>query len=69
MINFNIFSGKTYFTAGPFKQSDDGHTFTKLGDNWIADNGDVIQDQGGKQFNFNTGVMSTFGDAFKTSND
>lgn len=65
MIDINIFSGRSYLTTDHIKQSlNDDQTFIKCGDYWLADNGDLIQDKDGKQFNLNTGIQSTFGDPF-----
>lgn len=64
MIEFNIFSGKTYNTFGNVKTDQDGNVFNKCGNAWISTDGDVIQETAGGYFNINTGTLSTFGDPF-----
>jgi flagellar basal body rod protein FlgG len=64
MFNLNIFSGNTYTGTDTFKVRQDGEVFTKCGDTWIGQNGQIIRDDGDKQINLTTGIMSTFGDPF-----
>ena len=64
MIEFNIFSGKTYTTMGNVKTDQDGKVFSKCGNAWISQEGNVIQETSGGYFNTNTGTLSTFGDPF-----
>lgn len=64
MIEFNIFSGKSYTTLGNVKTDQDGNVFNKCGNAWISTDGDVIQETAGGYFNTKTGTLSTFGDPF-----
>jgi flagellar basal body rod protein FlgG len=42
----------------------DGRMFTKVGDNYIAPDGELIIKQGDHLLNTKTGIMSNFGDPF-----
>jgi len=64
MIEFNIFSNKTYTTMANVKSDQDGNVFNKCGNAWISTHGDVIQETAGGYLNINTGTLSTFGDPF-----
>jgi hypothetical protein len=65
MFNFNIFSGKTYYGTEDLKVSQDGNTFTKLGNSWFGSNGDIVQKMGDNWTNLNTGVSSSWGDPWE----
>jgi flagellar basal body rod protein FlgG len=62
---FNIFSGKTYSRTGDLMLDSEGKMFTKLGNNWISEDGDLIQKTSTGFENLNTGVRSEFGDPFE----
>ena len=64
MFSLNIFSGNTYTETEHTKIRQDGEVFNKCGDMWFGQNGQVIRDDGDKQINLTTGIMSTFGDPF-----
>jgi hypothetical protein len=65
MIKVNMFSGRVYTESGNFKQSDTGESFTKCGDTWFGDHGQIIQQRSNDLFNLHTGISSTFGDPFE----
>lgn len=64
MYKINQFSGRAYLDAGNLKTSDTGQVFVKVGDDYIAPNGDYIKQIGNDLINLRTGVNSTFGDPF-----
>jgi hypothetical protein len=64
MFKFNIFSGHTYYETETMKVSDNGNIFTKLGNLWVGNNGETVQQFGSKFWNNETGVMSSWGDPF-----
>jgi len=61
---FDIFSGKVYTETSMMRLTEDGRVFTKVGDNYIAPNGEMIIKQGSHLLNTKTGIMSSFGDPF-----
>ena len=65
MIKVDIFSGRVYTEAENFKQSSNGDTFTKCGDMWFGQHGEVINQRENEAVNLSTGVSSTWGDPFK----
>ena len=68
MFEVNPFSAKTYTTTDTVKIANDGTSFVKAGNDWIASNGDYIQQTNNGLLNLRTGVNSTFGDPFGDSN-
>jgi flagellar basal body rod protein FlgG len=60
----DIFSGQVYTETSMMRITEDGRVFTKMGDNYIDPNGDLIIKQGNYLLNTKTGVMSNFGDPF-----
>jgi hypothetical protein len=61
---FDIFSGEVYTETSCMRFAQDGRVFTKVGDNYIAPDGELIIKQGGHLLNTKTGIMSNFGDPF-----
>jgi hypothetical protein len=61
---FDMFSGKVYTETPMMRLTEDGRVFTKVGDNYIAPNGEMIVKQGNHLLNTRTGIMSSFGDPF-----
>jgi hypothetical protein len=61
---FDMFSGRVYTETSMMRLTQDGRIFTKVGDNYIAPNGELIVKQGGHLLNTKTGIMSNFGDPF-----
>jgi hypothetical protein len=68
MFDINIFSGKVYRTEGNIKVAQDGTTFVKAGNDWIAPNGDFIQQMSHGLQNSRTAVNEAYGDPFGDSN-
>jgi len=66
---FDIFSGKVYTETSMMRLTEDGRVFTKVGDNYIAPNGEMIVKQGNHLLNTKTGIMSNFGDPFLEDNE
>jgi len=60
----DIFSGQLYTETSTMRLTEDGRAFTKIGDNYISPNGELIIKQGGHLLNTKTGIMSNFGDPF-----
>lgn len=69
MFEVNPFSAKTYNISDKVKIAQDGTASVKVGNDWIAPNGDYIQQTNNGLLNLRTGVNSTFGDPFGDSND
>jgi hypothetical protein len=65
MIKVDLFSGRVYTETENFKQSSNGDTFTKCGNMWLGQHGEVIQQHDDDLLNLHTGISSTFGDPFK----
>jgi hypothetical protein len=61
---FDIFSGKTYTETSMMRLSEDGRVFTKIGDNYLTPDGELIVKQGNALFNTRTGISSYDGDPF-----
>ena len=59
------FSGRTYTETSMMRLTDDGRVFTKVGDSYIAPDGEMIVKQGNHLLNTRTGIMSSFGDPFE----
>jgi hypothetical protein len=68
MFKTNLFSNNSYKTIDDVMVDQQGRTFFKSGDNWVANNGDFIQKINNDFLNQRTGVMSTFGDPFGDNN-
>jgi hypothetical protein len=66
---FDIFSGKLYTETSMMRLTEDGRVFTKVGDNYIAPDGEMIVKQGNHLLNTKTGIMSNFGDPFLEDNE
>ena len=66
MFKINIFSGHTYYETESMKVSDNGNTFTRLGNTWVGNNGETIQQFDNQLMNTQTGVMSSWGDPFES---
>jgi hypothetical protein len=64
MIKVDRFSNHTYFTTGNIITNETGEVFVKVGDDYLAQNGDYIKKTGSSFLNLRTGVNSTFGDPF-----
>jgi flagellar basal body rod protein FlgG len=60
----NLFSGKVYNKTSSTITTPDGDLYIKSGNNWIGENGELIQRQGTDLVNIETGVRSSFGDPF-----
>jgi flagellar basal body rod protein FlgG len=60
----DIFSGQVYTETSMMRLTEDGRVFTKIGDNYIASDGELIVKQGNYLLNTKTGIMSNFGDPF-----
>jgi len=63
------FSGKFYTETSMMRLTEDGRVFTKVGDNYIAPDGEMIIKQGDQLFNTKTGISSNFGDPFLEDNE
>lgn len=61
---FDIFSGKVYTETSMMRLTEDGRVFTKVGNDYIAPDGNRIIKHGDHLLNTQTGVMSSFGDPF-----
>jgi hypothetical protein len=61
---FDIFSGEVYTETSTMRIAQDGRVFNKIGDNYIAPDGELIIKQGNHLLNVKTGIMSNFGDPF-----
>ena len=66
---FDIFSGKLYTETSMMRLTEDVRVFTKVGDNYIAPDGEKIVKQGNHLLNTKTGIMSNFGDPFLEDNE
>jgi hypothetical protein len=64
-IKLNQFSGRAYYGDETFKISDQGKTFSRVGDNWVSEKGEVIKVFGDTAYNPRTGRDSTNGDPFE----
>jgi hypothetical protein len=65
----NLFSGNSYTKLGSILiNNDTEQTFQKLGSNYIADDGAIINKLGNQLINQETNVSSYFGDPFAKSN-
>ena len=64
MIKVDRFSNHTYFTTGNITTNETGEVFVKVGDDYLAQNGDYIKKTGSSFLNLRTGVNLTFGDSF-----
>jgi hypothetical protein len=62
MFNNDKFSNHTYFTSGNTKTNELGEVFVKTGNDYVAQNGDIIKNIGLNYLNLRTGVNLTFGD-------
>jgi len=62
---FNIFSGHSYTESDQTRISEEGRVYNKFGNDWLADNGDLIQRDGNQFMNTRTGVRSESGDPFE----
>jgi hypothetical protein len=61
----NLFSGNSYTKLGSILiNNDTKQTFQKLGSNYIADDGTIINKLGNQLINQETNVSSYFGDPF-----
>ena len=63
------FSGKFYTETPMMRLTEEGRVFTKVGDNYIAPDGEMIIKQGDYLFNTKTGISSNFGDPFLENNE
>jgi flagellar basal body rod protein FlgG len=61
---FDIFSGAVYTETSTMRIAQDGRIFTKVGENYIDPDGELIIKQGNYLLNTKTGIMSNFGDPF-----
>jgi hypothetical protein len=62
MFKIDKFSNHTYFTSGNTKTNELGEVFVKTGNDYVAQNGDIIKKIGLNYLNLRTGVNLTFGD-------
>jgi hypothetical protein len=62
MFNNDKFSNHTYFISGNTKTNELGEVFVKTGNDYVAQNGDIIKNIGLNYLNLRTGVNLTFGD-------
>lgn len=69
MFKTNPFSNNTYTTIGDVMVDQNGKTFVKSGDNWIAQNGDLIQQTNNGFLNHRSGINENFGDPFGEKNE
>ena len=68
MLKVDKFSNHIYQTTDNIKTNEHGTVFVKTGMDWIASNGDYIQQTNKGLVNLRTGVNSVFGDPFGDSN-
>ena len=64
MIKTDKYSGITYVTTGNVKQSNEGAEFIKVGNTWIDDKGNMVEEDNGVFKSLSTGISSNFGDPF-----
>lgn len=64
MLKVDPFSGHVYATTGNIKTNEIGDVFVKVGDDYVANNGDYIKKTPCGYLNLRTGINSTFGDPF-----
>ena len=62
---FNLFSGHSYTETNNILTSDEGKVFTKVGNDWLSQDGDYIRRDNSGYMNTQTGVSSTWGDPFE----
>jgi hypothetical protein len=66
----NLFSGNSYTKMGStLTNNDTGHTFQRLGSNYVSDDGHIISKLGDQWVNQETSVSSAFGDPFANRDD
>lgn len=68
MFETNPFSAKTYTNTDSVKIANDGAVFVKVGIDWIAPNGDYIQQTNNGLLNLRTAINEAYGDPFGDSN-
>ena len=62
MFKSDQFSSHKYFTVGNTKTLETGDVFVKVGNDYVAQNGDYLKKTSLGHINLRTGVNSTFGD-------